>query len=473
MLKVLALTLLLQSRADGTAVTAGSNADAYSALCSAIRVARGQVKTEEQVLRTESYKKTAAAVAVAAAGVSSIEAAAKATDKPEPKLPANSAGNETCEAISWEMCLLGLRELKEKKGTTEAQMWIKARHNEVTMQQLQHALRRFRQVSARLDQLNTEETAKLANKHLKKALIGADDNEQGLTIVTGTMTRDQACGARPATPGKLAGTSLQADMLCLCANPGGGSAQPNICGGRTATTGQTAEQDTKLKSDWEKLAASCGDPLSSDELQRGAIDNAIATVWSSITTGKGQENKYHFALGNIPTGGDGKCDATSDSNGAACVIYEHETATGLPKEIKWMQEMKAAAAAVRTLAKERQERSTLVAELQTLNLTLSNIGLGANTEVKNHPLSEKKADNQLDDTENQCEQAGTDESKCKSLKDQGCVFNSKARKCELKKELKEKLEKENQEDKDGKTNTTGSNSFVINKTPLLLAFLLF
>nr|APD72583.1 variant surface glycoprotein 1125.30 [Trypanosoma brucei] len=53
--------------------------------------------------------------------------------------------------------------------------------------------------------------------------------------------------------------------------------------------------------------------------------------------------------------------------------------------------------------------------------------------------------------------------------------NEKGRKCTLKKEVKEKLEKANQESegKTGNTNTTGSNSFVIKTSPLWLALLLF
>nr|AGQ50180.1 variant surface glycoprotein [Trypanosoma brucei] len=79
-------------------------------------------------------------------------------------------------------------------------------------------------------------------------------------------------------------------------------------------------------------------------------------------------------------------------------------------------------------------------------------------------------------TEKICGEAKDDEDKCKGLKDKGCSFNEQDKKCELKKDVKEKLEKSNQETEgnDGKrTNTTGSNSFVINKAPLFLAFLLF
>ncbi|EAN76223.1 variant surface glycoprotein (VSG, atypical), putative [Trypanosoma brucei brucei TREU927] len=78
-------------------------------------------------------------------------------------------------------------------------------------------------------------------------------------------------------------------------------------------------------------------------------------------------------------------------------------------------------------------------------------------------------------TEKICGEAKDDEDKCKGLKDKGCSFNEQDKKCELKKDVKEKLEKSNQETEgnDGKrTNTTGSNSILIHKSPLLLVVLL-
>nr|AGH61193.1 variant surface glycoprotein 637 [Trypanosoma brucei]APD72579.1 variant surface glycoprotein 1125.26 [Trypanosoma brucei] len=79
--------------------------------------------------------------------------------------------------------------------------------------------------------------------------------------------------------------------------------------------------------------------------------------------------------------------------------------------------------------------------------------------------------------ESACAAAKDSKDDCDKLKNRGCTFNDKAKKCELKKEVKSELENAKQEagGHDDKTNTstTGSNSFAINKTPLLFAFLLF
>nr|APD72602.1 variant surface glycoprotein 1125.54 [Trypanosoma brucei] len=81
--------------------------------------------------------------------------------------------------------------------------------------------------------------------------------------------------------------------------------------------------------------------------------------------------------------------------------------------------------------------------------------------------------------EEECNKAKDDKAECDKLEKQGCIFNNdgkKGEKCTLSDKAKDAAkEAEKQPGNDGKTNTntTGSNSFVIDKTPLLFAFLLF
>nr|APD73187.1 variant surface glycoprotein 1125.391 [Trypanosoma brucei] len=87
----------------------------------------------------------------------------------------------------------------------------------------------------------------------------------------------------------------------------------------------------------------------------------------------------------------------------------------------------------------------------------------------NCPTAQQKPEEKL------CNEATGDEGKCETLKEKGCIFDRNTKKCELNKDVKAQLEKANQEtgENNGKaTNTTGSNSFVIHKAPLLLAFIL-
>nr|APD72656.1 variant surface glycoprotein 1125.329 [Trypanosoma brucei] len=103
----------------------------------------------------------------------------------------------------------------------------------------------------------------------------------------------------------------------------------------------------------------------------------------------------------------------------------------------------------------------------------------ANAEKKLQEAETKTATKSAEEKEKECNTKGKDKQDgCEKLKDQGCVFNKdgdRDKKCTLSEEGKNEAAKaaENQETwKDGRTNTTVSNSFLINKAPLLLAFLL-
>nr|AGH61179.1 variant surface glycoprotein 622 [Trypanosoma brucei] len=83
----------------------------------------------------------------------------------------------------------------------------------------------------------------------------------------------------------------------------------------------------------------------------------------------------------------------------------------------------------------------------------------------------KKDTNSAEEKDKECNTAGDNKAECE--KKTGCTYDEakdKGKRCKLSEEAKKVADGTA---KDAKTNTTGSNSFVINKTPLLLAFLLF
>nr|APD72607.1 variant surface glycoprotein 1125.62 [Trypanosoma brucei] len=62
-------------------------------------------------------------------------------------------------------------------------------------------------------------------------------------------------------------------------------------------------------------------------------------------------------------------------------------------------------------------------------------------------VNKKQEPKSAQEKEKECNETGADEDKCKELKEKDCVFNTESKKCELKKDVKEKLEKEGQENK--------------------------
>nr|APD72615.1 variant surface glycoprotein 1125.74 [Trypanosoma brucei] len=191
-------------------------------------------------------------------------------------------------------------------------------------------------------------------------------------------------------------------------------------------------------------------------------------------------------LGASETGN--SCDGKN--NGGLCVKVDDWAANGVVKlgKLTWLQPLE-------TLAEELEEQEQAVAEAAALDKRLKNIKqkalkVGVNSwHIKEEDTAKQKDNADQTQTnsagtrrdqakaEKECNAAGDDKEACKKLESQGCVFNKDgetAKKCELKKDVKEKLDKESQQAVNGKpTNTTGSNSFAIKASPLLLAFLLF
>nr|AGH59988.1 variant surface glycoprotein 1046 [Trypanosoma brucei] len=172
---------------------------------------------------------------------------------------------------------------------------------------------------------------------------------------------------------------------------------------------------------------------------------------------------------------------TGKNNGGLCVKVDDWADNGKIKltKLTWLQPLE-------TLAEELEEQEQAVAEAAALDKRLNNIKqkalkVGANSwHIKEADTAKQKDDagptqtNSAGTTrdrakaEKECNGAGDDEGACDKLKGKNCVFNKNAKKCELKKDVKEKLDKESQQAVNGKpTNTTGSSSFVISKAPLL------
>nr|AGH60923.1 variant surface glycoprotein 346 [Trypanosoma brucei] len=456
MLTALAIALLFAQNAEAAAPTAGDNANDFAALCAAIRVAKTTVKQTITATAVDEFEKIAAAVAVAAAGKDEIEAQTKKTGDNQKQLPAGTFGNYTCSALSWNFCDTGVAELNRLSEHSQIKQWLAAKHTPATLAKLNTTLRLLQQKLEDARKIKSQEQVDRVNGALQAALLGTPAVTDGVILKTNSANREDFCGkTNTLTAGTLAGQSLQADAVCLCVSAGGGNDSKDICGTITpALTQTTNAADTKLKTDWDKLSAACGPALKEHELTPAVITGATETVLTAITIGKGQNTKHKNALGKLNSGGDGKCDADTTSNGAACVIYPFDGTTKLPKAIKWMEKLKEAAAELTKAQGDERQLKAAVTELTAINLTLSNLGLGAAPPDHRHPLSEgEKTKAQLDETQKQCNEAKSDESKCKQLEYKGCTFNEEAKKCELKKEVKEKLEKESQETegKDGKT----------------------
>nr|AGH60005.1 variant surface glycoprotein 1064 [Trypanosoma brucei] len=301
----------------------------------------------------------------------------------------------------------------------------------------------------KLAQGGTKGTANLINGYLKAALYGQganDVNNLVLTALAALTNWGAACKAQTR------GIAIAADLLCACNNNADTTKQCN-----TGYTPHNWGSAITLTTSWPALKASCINhgpqaPSASE------IESAISSFEAALAT-KDNGGTLVATLG-APSGN--ACDGTA---AGLCVDYTqyYGGADGTKgKAMPWMQNLKKAAEAITARQTALAASHAIAAQIEALRTEADSVYLqaaagklyvpsegGSNERAKPQPSINREAE---------CNEAGTSEDKCKELKAKDCVFNDKAKKCELKKEVKAKLEKAETKwnGKDGKTNSKGS-----------------
>nr|AGH61125.1 variant surface glycoprotein 567 [Trypanosoma brucei] len=302
--------------------------------------------------------------------------------------------------------------------------------------------------------------------------------------------------ATMCTDGKEVGKSLIQDIVCICSEDSEKPQDKSCTAAGTATRGHPLHNGGQGAAQrWLALKAGCkkkGKELQPTTASNGeALSNGISRVHQLLGTnaynlGKATDGTYPQSVMTILGGTNGgaatpaTCDgasvdptATTGAHGI-CVDYKgHASEDNL---IPWAAELHTAAAAILGMEKAERKLAVLVAKLTSLAENMETTYLHASVRHPTTATNTAAETDQIDKKEKQCNAAGENKTECDKLKDKGCVFNDNGKKCELKKDVKQALEKENQETA-GKeaatnTNTTTSNSFLIKKAPLWLAVLL-
>nr|APD73127.1 variant surface glycoprotein 1125.304 [Trypanosoma brucei] len=316
-----------------------------------------------------------------------------------------------------------------------------------------------------------------AQKTINQAVYGTETEPNTGTAIN-TLFKNPATGrgtsCTAATNGNGLGTA-GGTLVCICAADSGGAMNANKAfSGTTPLSSNWAASTHPTNSATDEVLKLCNrkqqTKLTSEVLRR-RID-AVTQMLKVTATGS-----YFGAHLN------GDCDGTT-ANGL-CVKYEGITSTaGDPlTTINWIKDLSGVAS---KLEKQEQAVSTRQAAAAAIQ---ANAAAAKRLVFATHltPLNLNKQEAQADATktttteekEKECNTKGKDkQDECEKLAQDGCVFNregTEGKKCTLNKDVKQKLEKASQTvGNDGKaTNTTGSNSIVIHKTPFLLAVLLF
>ncbi|SCU65570.1 Trypanosomal VSG domain containing protein, putative [Trypanosoma equiperdum] len=276
------------------------------------------------------------------------------------------------------------------------------------------------------------------------------------------------------------------DVLCLCAHSAGGGDAHKVCAPLLDTT-QASESDwassAQGRKTWQAAKDACQTTDTGEAISGHALHARMTELLKMLdTNSKAASGTQKHVLGSAAGGLSGGCAGNTVGQAGRCVIYKATLFNNDEIKIPWYTALKAAADAAYSMAGAESTVQTINHQLETLNITIA--ALIYDTEI-NTPTSNDKTPTiapqeqvkeKRDAAEKVCNAAGDDQEACKNLKEKGCVYKEGGeakKKCTLSEAGKQAAEKANQEagGKTGTTNTTGSNSFVIKKAPLLLAVL--
>nr|APD72669.1 variant surface glycoprotein 1125.398 [Trypanosoma brucei] len=279
------------------------------------------------------------------------------------------------------------------------------------------------------------------------------------------------CSSSKPADGLSIASSAATAMLCLCFPTGDTTDNCNLGSGAQWQDG--SNNNGELINDfWTKLKTFCETEKAPTKLTPALIYGAI----KSIRDRAGQTNSrltsaHKFVIGET---NDGACDGKATK---LCLDYSRFQASS-GAGLAWETTLLEAAELIENATAATQAAASAIKQYKEVTRAATIVfetALRTPTSANKSQTTEHRPSSVKPDAESTCNEVKSNKDKCKDLKEQGCTFNEKDKKCELKKDVKEKLEKENQETggKDGKTttNTTGSNSFVIKRAPLLLAVL--
>nr|CAI77647.1 variant surface glycoprotein Mul 4 [Trypanosoma brucei brucei] len=315
----------------------------------------------------------------------------------------------------------------------------------------------------------------------KDALYG-----QGKTssdgLAAGHATRANVCSDEAAGTNNKAGTALFWDVLCLC---GGSSTHANT----KQACGKGLEA-SETRTDWTPNTndQAAGDPLiqhcatfgGAGHLNAVTLESAWAALQTQIKTDSNTNAGKPLVLGAVDASGAAftGCTGNKVTNGGQCVQYKAKHFSNGETTIPWLSALRRAAEKAKSDEDNAKKAQQVEKELQLLNDTVIAILVGEKTTTTTAASAEESASKkQQEEAEANCNKIEKD-TDCKAKPK--CAWDGTAKdpnkKCTLSEEAKKEAAKEAAEKQtgtDGKTNTTGSNSFVIKKAPLLLAVLLF
>nr|APD74765.1 variant surface glycoprotein 1125.4238 [Trypanosoma brucei] len=276
-----------------------------------------------------------------------------------------------------------------------------------------------------------------------QAIYGEDTPPPSFQLKKANSNRQTTCGQRTPAAGKEAGSSLAADLICICASDSAQGGNTGCYGsnpGQVTFSGPAADQNTA----WQNIKTNCGHRKPRIGATAAQLRKLTSDVYQVLHETKGTDGKVGY-LGHVSTGPNaGDCSGEDGNGNGACVHYG--ITSNAPNRPAWMQRIETLADEIDKSETNALTEAQNLEKIETLNRTLTNlIALNNAYQQLARTFTSTK---ETQSTENKpsvaaatCNSAGEDQQKCKALEKEGCSFNTDSKKCELKKEVKEKLEK--------------------------------
>nr|APD73204.1 variant surface glycoprotein 1125.427 [Trypanosoma brucei] len=297
--------------------------------------------------------------------------------------------------------------------------------------------------------------------HIRIAVNGA--NTTTYSKSTFGPSRAKTCGDGE-NGDEAVGQAIMNDMICLCTNKIGPTSKE--C---TSTAQAQVADDNMNTADKaiSKLLAACGKPAQQPNLTNALITARIEKFRSKLGTQPNSQtgDEVRYILGKYRGTG---CDSTSDQN---CINYKVQL-HGSGRGITWERELQAAAQELENAARANAVLQGYETQMKGLQLAARTAYEAGKIQAPDQPATAVTPPEvpKVVETDATCEQKGKEDN-CKD----GCKLEGAgdSKKCVKDPDYKtQQVEGGEKDSKNGTTNTTGSNSFVIKKSPLLLAFLI-
>nr|APD74757.1 variant surface glycoprotein 1125.4230 [Trypanosoma brucei] len=377
------------------------------------------------------------------------EASKLASTQGNKQAPSSTA--KTCHEGTAEDCTKTVNELRQMEPATKKKLELAATNTGSMRKQINKTIDKIIQVVSKAgDQAPNCQSA----KQLLRAVVYGSSNSGSTPKMDVTATeRAELCGKRSANGAKSAALSIDATPACLCSSD---TSQQNNkgCYDEGAQQGFSRQAAVAVNV-WGVIKTKCKTAAAYPKSPTADIISAAAAkIRQRLANARGGTIPHGY-LGSI-TGTDTTtcCTGTANANGGACAYFADSSGT-TQENPAWLETLETAAEALRNEEEAAQSRLHTITEIKTLNESLTNLlEMVTVTEIRFPILiDDKNSARKAVNAEQRSKAAGDDQQKCKALKYKDCTFNKESNKCELKKEIKEKLEKGNQETegKDGKT----------------------